>query len=360
MRCLTDVELQALADGEAGEMTAVHLAGCGRCRDRVEEIRRRIADITALVDRAGDMPPAVEARVRQAVTSGRGVRGATSLRGPLPAGSWRRAALASALATAAVIAVVFGALPRFGAPTTLSASEVLGRSLQTLQTMSSTHGIERLEYDLFVEGLTHGTWRVEQLIDYERPTRYRIAAYEADGALHAAMSQDPLRRRRSQLVRVDDRNYIVTVGSIRNPILSLPQMVQALVETAITTMQATSDQKLAVLDGPGGQQYVIEIPPAAPRSAVSTLELYRARTVVDGADFRIREFEAAGTLLRVPFLVSFKLIQRTVRPAADVPASEFDIQPGPGDVVLEGLPADEPAGELLNTILRELAKTRTF
>lgn len=358
MRCLTDVELQAFADGEGNEAAAAHLAGCGRCRDGVEGIRRRIAEIAALMSSADDMPAAVEARVRQAVTSGRAAHGATALRGPLPAAPWRRTGLVPALATAGVVAaVVFGVLPRFGAPTSLSASQILGRSLQTL---SSTHGIERLEYDLVVDGVAHGSWRIEQLIDHDRPTRYRVAAYGVHGVLEGALSQDPLRQRRSQLVHVDDRNYIVTVGSIPNPVLSLPQMAQAIVETAITMMLATSDQKLTVLDGPGGRQYVIEMPPVASTTTAATLDLQRARTVVDGADFRIQAFEATGALLRQPFAVSFKLIRRTVRPASEVPPSEFDIQPGPDDVVLEGVAADVPAGELLGTILRELARARSF
>jgi hypothetical protein len=362
MRCLTDVELQALADGEAGtrdasEMTA-HLAGCSRCRDKVDEIRQQIAAIAVLLESVGDMPAASEASVRQAVTSTRPVRGSTALRGPVSAISWRRTGVMSALATAAVIAVVvFGILPRFGAPTSLSAAQILGRSLQTL---SSTQGIELLDYDLVVDGVAHGSWRIEQLIDHERPTHYRVAAYDADGVLHAAFSQDPLRQRRSQLVRADDRNYIVNVGSIPNVVLSLPQMAQALAETAITMMQATSDQKLTIVEDAGGRQYVIEIPPPAATATAATLELHRARSVVDGTDFRIREFAAAGTLLRQPFSVSFTLIRRTVRPSSEVRPSEFDIQPGPDDVVLEGVASDEPVGELLGTILRELRRARAF
>ena len=69
------------------------------------------------------------------------VRGATVLRARRPS-PWRNVGLISALATAAVIAlVVYGVLPRLGAPTTLSASEVLERSLQTI---SSGQGVERV------------------------------------------------------------------------------------------------------------------------------------------------------------------------------------------------------------------------
>lgn len=43
-------------------------------------------------------------------------------------------------------------------------------------------------------------------------------------------------------------------------------MAQAQVEAVITMMQATSDQKLTILDTPDGQQYVIQIPPVAPKA----------------------------------------------------------------------------------------------
>src|SRR5688572_1346287 len=322
MRCLTDVELQSFADGEestreASAAITAHVAGCSRCRERVGEVRRQIAAITALVNSVEEMPAETGSRVRHAVMAGRPVRGSTALRAPLPAAAaWRRTGLVSALATAAaIVGFVFGILPRLGAPTTLSASQILGRSLQTL---SSARGIELLEYELVVDGLAHGSWRVEQLFDHDRPMHYRVAAYGPDGTLHHALSQDPLRQRRSQLVRVDERNYIVTVGAIPNAVLSLPQMVQALAETAITMMQATSDQNLTVLETSGGRQYIIETPPVAPAATAATLELRRARTVVDGTDFRIQEFEATGTLLRQPFSVSFTLIRRTVRPPSEV------------------------------------------
>lgn len=357
MRCLSDVELQAVADGEAGESAERHLTACRACRDRVEAIQRTLATVAATVSATGEMPAAAAARVREAIVAGERVRGATALRSPLPSASWPRTRVLS-LAGAAVIvlAVVFGVLPRIGDPTTLSAAEVLGRSLEA---MSASQGVELLEYELLVDGPTQGAWRIEQLIDHEQPTRYRVSAYDGTGTLEAAFSQDPERQRRSQLVRVDGRNYIVSVGAVTNPVLAVPQMARALMETAVTIMQATSDQKLTVVAGPTGTEYVIELPAVTASTAAATpLDLHRARAVVAGADFHIREFEAAGTLLRQSFSVSFKLLRRSARPSAEVPATAFEIQPGPGDVVLEGSAETEPMRELLTTIIRELAKAR--
>ncbi len=63
---------------------------------------------------------------------------------------------------------------------------------------------------------------------------------------------------------MDGTNYIVRVGAIHTPVLSIPQMAQALVETSIGIMQAKSDQQLTVEDGPNGQRYIVEIPPVTP------------------------------------------------------------------------------------------------
>jgi anti-sigma-K factor RskA len=151
MDCLTDADVQAVVDNEATEPVRTHAASCDRCRDRVNDRRLLMSEVMSLVDREGDVPPGVESRLREAVNAGRAVRGATVLRGTSSNGGWRRAGLVSAAATAAVVAlVVFGVLPRVGAPTSLSAAEILGRSLQAL---TAATGIERLEYELIVSGV---------------------------------------------------------------------------------------------------------------------------------------------------------------------------------------------------------------
>jgi hypothetical protein len=357
MRCLTEVELQAVADGEAPDALANHVATCAVCRDRVDDIRKLVASFAAAVHESGDMPAPAQARVGRAIASGEPVRGATALRGPMPAPAWRRAGVLSALAAVAVVAViVFVGLPRIGDPTTLSAEEVLGRSLDA---MSVSNGTELLDYELVVDGPTAGSWRIEQVIDHDVPTRFRISAYDADGVLEAAFSQDPATQRREQLVRVDGRNYIVSVGAVSSPVLSMPQMARALMETAVTMMQVTADQKLTTVDGPDGLDYVIEVPAVtASPGAATPLDLHRARVVVAGSDFHIRELDAAGTLLRQPFSVSFKLLRRAVRPPGDVAAAEFEIPRRMDDVVLEGTAEAEPVRELVTTIVRELASAR--
>ena len=354
MGCLTDVDVQAVVDGEATELMRAHAASCDGCRNRVDDRRRLMAQVTALAGAEGDLRPGFERRLREAVDSERPVRGATVLRGS-PRGAWRQAGLVSAAAVAAVVAiVVFGVMPRMGAPTSLSAAEILGRSLQTL---TAATGIERIEYELTVSGVADGSYRIEQLLDHEHPTRYRITSYGPDGAVHSAIAQDPSSKRRSQLVSVDGRNFIFVVAADR-PLPSMPQMVQAQMEAVIAMMQATADQKLTVLDGADGRQYVIEIPAVVPNGNAAALDLYHARVLIDGRDFHVRQFEASGALLKQPYSVSFTLIRQDVLSPSSVTAEEFAIVAAPGDVVLESEASDEPLTDVLHTALRELGRLK--
>jgi hypothetical protein len=369
---LTDVEVQAVVDGEASEEQIAHADECDACLARVDERRASLATLSSLINENPVPSPTLETRLRHAMTdAGRSERtgptGSTVLRATSPS-SWRRVGLVSALATAAVIALlVWGVLPQFGAPTTLSANEILGRSLQTI---SNVQGVERLEYEVNMDGMTAGPVVIRQVIDRDNPHRYKVESYTPDGTIATALSQDPIAQRRSQLFHVDGTNYIVRTAGIHSPVLSMPQMAQALVETAIGIMQAKSDQQLTIEDGPNGRQYIIEIPPVTPKTPITTLDLFSARAVISGSDFRIQEFEATGTMLRQPFSISVKLrTHEIVGPApstTDVagltkrtgPPSSFEIEAGPDDVVLEGQAADDPVTELMTTVLRELGRAR--
>jgi hypothetical protein len=354
MRCLSDVEVQAVVDGEASDECRAHANACEACRTRVDERRGQMETIASLIDADGMPSAALESRLRHAMRDVGDVRGATVLRARRPS-AWRNVGLVSALATAAVIALfVYGVLPRLGAPMTLSASEVLGRSLQTI---SSGQGVERLEYEVAMDGMTDGPVVIRQVIDRDNPNRYKVASYRSDGTLATAISQDPMTQQRSQLFHVDGTNYIVRVGAIHTSVLSIPQMAQALVETSIGIMQAKSDQQLTIEDGPAGQRHIVEIPPVMPQNPTATLDLFSARAVISGTDFRIQEFNATGTLLRQPFSVSVKLRTHEYIGGA-VTAESFAIAPGPDDVVLEGQADEDPITELMTTVLRELGRAR--
>jgi hypothetical protein len=251
--------------------------------------------------------------------------------------------------------VIFVILPRLGAPTTLSASTILGRSLQTL---SSSHGIELVEYELALSGMAQGPHRIEQLVDNEHPSRFRLANYDSAGILQSAISQDPFTGVRSHLIRVDGRNYVFHLTSAQTWLPSLPQVAQAQLEAVITMMQASSDPKLTVLDRSDGRWYVIQIPPVTPKAGVGVLDLYQARAVIDAGDFHLKEFEASGALLKQPYTVSFKVIRQSLRPATQVSPDEFEIQTAPGDVVLEGEATSDPMADVLGTVLKELGRSK--
>jgi len=99
MTCLTDAEIQTLADGEATATAVAHAAACERCRDRVDARRRDMAAVTALMSSDADVPLEVESRLRRAILAGRPARGATALRAPVP-GGWGRAGWLSGVAVA--------------------------------------------------------------------------------------------------------------------------------------------------------------------------------------------------------------------------------------------------------------------
>jgi hypothetical protein len=354
MSHLTDTEIQTVADSEATDRSQAHVAACGDCRERVEARRRDMLAVASSMS-AESVPPALDARLREAVAAGRPARGATALRAAPVAPSHRARWVSAAAVAAVVVFVVYLILPKLGAPTSLSAAEVLGRSLKTL---TGTTGVEQLEYEFFVAGDMPGPHRISQLIDHDRPGRFRLSNYGPDGVLESAIGQDPAANRRVHLIRVDGRNYIVTLTANGAIGPSLPEMGQALVETAITMMQANSDQSLTIEDTPAGRQYVVETPAVAPRPSAAMLDLYHARAVIDERDFRIQEFEASGLLLKQAYSVTFKLIRRSVRPSAEVPAEEFDLTSGPGDVVLAGASEHDPLTDVLTTVLRELGRVR--
>ena len=100
----------------------------------------------------------------------------------------------------------------------------------------------------------------------------------------------------------------------------------------------------------------MEIPPVVPSGAAAAVDIYEARAVIDGNDFRIRQFHARGSLLKQPYAISFQLIRREMTDEAA--PDDFSIQTGPADLVLEGDPLDEPGTDVLRAALREIARLK--
>src|ERR1044071_7035939 len=71
MRCLSDAEIQELVDAELNEPCQAHVAECRRCDTRVEERRRDMTTLSALMAMAGDLSAARNARIRNALNQAR-------------------------------------------------------------------------------------------------------------------------------------------------------------------------------------------------------------------------------------------------------------------------------------------------
>ena len=164
------------------------------------------------------MPPMLETRLREADRVRRSRRAARP-RCVIPRATSRGIASAGCRrsTTAAVVGlVVYLVLPRLGAPTSLSASEILGRSLQTL---TGAHGSRAARVRARSSPACRGPHRIEQLLDHDHPSRYRIADYGPDGDADSRRSARTRRRAGARIcMRVDGRNYIVDADAAQTPL----------------------------------------------------------------------------------------------------------------------------------------------
>jgi hypothetical protein len=368
MTCLTEAEIQAVADHEAGEPARAHAEECASCHARVSEQLRRLAAVTGLLGPPSAMPTPLVQRVEQALRVAPhpdpALRGATRLR----ADSGRRAsfwrpALAASLAAAAVLVVML-VIPGLDGPGTVSASEVLAQSLAQLS--RSATGVELREYELILDGVPkevmpdqeNGTYRIQQIIDHTSPGRYRMSTYGPDGTLLSAISEDPALHRRTSLVRLEGLVYRFEFDVAEAPQLSLTDVERLHNEATVAVMQASGEKSLRVLDGARGKSYLIEIPRVSPPTQAPLWDLHEARVLIDAADYRIRELSVRGMFLKRPYSISYTLTRRGIRPASEVAREEFEVPEETGAVVLRGAGTQNPMRDALAVTLRELAEAR--
>ena len=357
MRCLTDIEVQAVVDGEASDELRAHADACEACRTRVDERRDQMETIASLIDADGMPSAALESRLRHAMRDVGNVRGATVLRARRPS-AWRNVGLvsapATAAATAAVIAlVVYGVLPRLGAPTTLSASEVCldrcndlerpGRRAARIRSGDGRH-------DGWPSGHPPGH-RSRQPASLQgrlvSPGRDDCHSDQSGPGATAAVAA--LSRRRHQLHRPSRRHS--HAGAV-DPADGTGTGRDQHRHHAGKIRSATDDRRrsewTAIHRGDSTGDAA---------ESTATLDLFSARAVISGTDFRIQEFTATGTMLRQPFSVSVKLRTHEYIGGAATDES-LRITPGPDDIVLEGQADEDPVTELMTTVLRELGRAR--
>ena len=360
MTCLTNAQIQAVADGEALVAERAHAASCVTCAAKVDERRAQMARIVDTFD-AVEMPAAAGRRIEAALAAGSG--GATRLRVLEPRRSWRHAAWGSAALVAATLVAVVVIAPMLkddrGA---VSASEVLAASASRLA--APVTGVELLEYELVMDGVpkefmdnrADGTYHVRQAIDHGVPGRFRYASYTPAGEPFSSIAQDPVSGQRVMMFHVGGQAYRFELSVPANVGPSIVEMERLHMQATIAMMQAAGDQHLEVIDTPDGKQYRIDVPHVKTPLANPVWELSEARVVIDARDYRVVELAAKGSFLEQPYSVTYKLLSRTI--VTNVPPGTFDVPPVAGEITMAGPGTVIPAHDVMTLALRELAKVK--
>src|SRR5262249_35908015 len=105
-----------------------------------------------------------------------------------------------------------------------------------------------------------------------------------------------------------------------------------------------------------GTHYRIEVPHVSGGNANAVWDLTHALVLIDAADYRITEFTAAGTFLKQPYSVSYKLVSHET--SATVAPEQFEIPSEPGEIVIAGEGSANPATDVFASALRELTRLK--
>ncbi len=353
-RCLTDDELQAVADHEARPVDVSHAEQCQQCAERVAARVRLIARVEDGVG-TGELPQD-GGRAILAQLARTSAAGATTLR---PERRVRRWAWAIPVAAAAAIALFVLVIPGIDRQTTVSAAEILGRSRSALA--AQTTGIEVLTYDLQLAGVLadlvpaeqSGRFTVQEIVDHDHEGRYRILKLTAAGQIVGGAADDPLRGTRTRYMRANGRGYVLRFQGAAPTALSIPALKRTALQTFIGFMQASTTQTLRQVQRGADACYEIDIPGGAIVGG-ALVALDSARAIVTVADSRLVEFSASGRIADRPFMIEFALLTQDVRPGNSVQDADFDITGQPEDVVLEGDASQNPMWDVVTRALRAI------
>jgi hypothetical protein len=364
MKCLNDVQIQAVVDHEADDSLREHAASCGRCGDRVRTRETLTARVTEAINEPADLPAGVSHRVQQALST-ESSPGATRLRAGAARGSSQRAWWSvAAVATATLIAVVFVA-PMVKGPATVSAAAILAKSANRLAERV-TSGVESLEYELTLDGVMremmpdhqNGSYRVKQVIDHDKAGHYLVATYAPDGGLVSSIAQDPANNRRVVSVRLEETPYRFEFTLPEDLTMSPPEVERRHMQASVAMMQASGNQQLQVIESQSGRQYRIEVPHVSAETSGAVWDLAEAQVVIDASDYHIVEFAVKGTFLKQPYSVSYRLIDRTVTDGSDVGGGAFDVAQDPRAITIKGKGTAIPMRDVLVAALGELDRVK--
>ncbi len=343
-----------MADKLASPSQTAHIEICASCRQRLERRRAAIAAYDDLVEEA--VPPHLRARVMAEIGRADRASGATTMRTDAPRRPWLLRLALPVASAVGVALIVFMVLPRLGAPTKLSASEVLGRSVHALGEVA---GVERLEYEVRLEGLhspllAEGgdeSLTIRHTIDHEGG-RFLVGKYAADGTLVAGMAENPVAGTRTMVIHMNRHRYVARLALPPEPRLSIPQLARTLLRTWLGIIQASGSRGLTMSRSAEGSQFIVQAP-GVPADPASAWDLQGARLVIDAQDYHIVEVDTRGHLMGSAYHVSFALRNRQVGTQAN--DSEFEFGPEPGDLVLEGQATDNPFWDVGSAALRRLS-----
>jgi hypothetical protein len=375
MNCLNDEQLQALADGEGNDVSRAHAASCAACGARLRARAALMASIESTLNPPVDLPAAFRLKA-EATEEGSGKadgadRGATRLRAARaesrgfrlqPEGSRRWIYTAAAIA-AALVAVVFVVPAVRKADATVSASEILAKSVSQLSAVR--RGVEVLEYEMVLGGVpkemvpdqVDGTYRIWQAIDHDVPGRFRFASYAADGRMFSSIAEDPIAKRRVAAFTSEGQAYRFDVTLPAGPRnMSLPEMERLHMEASIAMMQASGNQLVETIDGPNGKLYRIEVPRVTAPGTNPVWDLTEARVLIDSRDYSVIEFAVQGTFLKSPYSMSYRQIRHVI--GASLPADAFAVPAQPGEIVVTGEGSAVPTHDIVVLALRALAKAK--
>lgn len=365
--CLTDIQIQAVVDGEAGALERAHVATCGACAARVARRQQQISEIEQTLNPPVHMSAALAERVENSL--GAGNAGATRLRPERAEPRGRRWIYSGfAVAAATILAVLFIVPAVRKRDTTVSAAEILAKSASQLAA-APAGAVEFLVYELALDGVPRemmpdhesgtGSYRVREVIDHSTPGRFRLASYDGSGVELSSVAQDPSTGRRVMTLRVDGQPYRFESALAAQQPLSLPDMERLHMQASVALMQASGNQSLQVLDTPDGREYRIDVPRVSTSAPAAVWDLLEAHLIVDASDFHIVEFSVKGAFLKQPYSFSYKLLTHDLQAPGSVAPDTFDVPAEPGTIVIEaGEGSPVPAADAFIASLRELAKAR--
>jgi len=356
---LNDIHIQELADGEGADAARAHVASCAPCAGRLRERQALLAEMRATLDPPVTMPASIvlphggATRLRSA--------GSSRHHAEDPARRWIYPAAAVIAATLVGVLFIAPTVRKTGA--TVSAAEILAKSASQLSAPAT--GVELLAYELVLDGMPkemlpdqqNGTYLVRQVIDHDVPGRFRFTSFAADGSMVSSIAQDPVAKRRVMAFVADGQPYrydVTLPGTDAG--LSLPELERLHMQASIALMQASGNQLLQEVASPDGPMYRIEVPRVAAPGSNPVWDLTEARVLIDGRNFRVREFFVRGSFLKRDYSMSFKLI--STLQAAEMKGDLFDVPHQPDEIVITGEGSAVPAHDVVMLGLRELTKLK--